>query len=323
MEPLISVIIPVYKVEEYLDRCVSSVVNQTYKNLEIILVDDGSPDKCPKMCDKWAEKDSRIKVIHKENGGAGQARNVGISASKGNIIAFLDSDDFLSCEMYECLISYINDEVDIVECGYVETYMDDVTFDDADNPQFKTYDNITAMSEHIKDRMFRQVIWNKLYKRDIIEDVYFPVGKLIDDEFWTYRAISNAKKLARTNLKLYAYRQQNESVMHQSFSLKRLQGIDAKIDRLDYLSKHYPVLVSKAKIDLWKSCLYQGQMCMMHLDKDEKNRGIEFLKKTLNRCKLNKNDVAFLSPKYKIWAVSSSVNFTLTCRIRNILKIGV
>ncbi len=323
MEPLISVIIPVYKVEEYLDRCVSSVVDQTYKNLEIILVDDGSPDKCPEICDKWAEKDPRIKVIHKENGGAGLARNVGMSVSKGDIIAFVDSDDYLSADMYECLISHMDDSVDVAECDYVEAYDDDVLFDDINNISIEEYDNQTAMSEHIEDKVFRQLIWNKLYKRKIVEDVEFPVGKLIDDEFWTYKAIANAQRLIRINKRLYAYRQQNGSVMHQTFSLRRMQAIEAKCERLQYIKKEFPELISEAKINLWHTCLYLGQMCIMHLDKDDRDKGLEYLRDTLNKYKLNKSDIDLLSVKYKIWALFSKSNFDLTCRLRNFLRIGV
>ena len=113
-QPLLSVIVPIYNVENYLDRCVESIVNQTYKNLEIILVDDGSPDNCPRMCDKWAEKDSRIKVVHKENGGLSDARNAGIPLTKGEIISFIDSDDWIEPAAYESLYNQAYRET--VEC---------------------------------------------------------------------------------------------------------------------------------------------------------------------------------------------------------------
>ena len=116
--PKISVIIPVYKVEEYINRCIKSVVNQTYDNLEIILVDDGSPDNCPVICDKWAEKDSRIKVIHKNNGGLSDARNMGMKIASGELIGFIDSDDWISKEMYQLLYENMKEnESDISACG--------------------------------------------------------------------------------------------------------------------------------------------------------------------------------------------------------------
>ncbi|MBQ4243839.1 MAG: glycosyltransferase, partial [Clostridia bacterium] len=116
---LISVIVPVYKTEKYLDRCVNSIVNQTYKNLEIILVDDGSPDRCPELCDRWAEKDNRIKVIHQENGGMSAARNAGLRIAKGDYIGFVDSDDWIDNDMYEYLyILLINNQADYSTINY-------------------------------------------------------------------------------------------------------------------------------------------------------------------------------------------------------------
>ena len=116
---LISVIVPVYKVEAYLDRCVQSIVDQTYTNLEIILVDDGSPDRCPQMCDEWAKRDARIRVIHKPNGGGAQARNVGLERASGEYIAFVDSDDYLLPGMYEALLcALMQTNCDIAECDY-------------------------------------------------------------------------------------------------------------------------------------------------------------------------------------------------------------
>ena len=118
-QPKISVIVPVYKVEKFLDRCVESIVGQTYENLEIILVDDGSPDNCPSMCDKWAEKDSRIKVIHKENGGVSSARNAALDAATGDFIGFVDSDDWIEPDMYESLMMRIDETgKDIAVCSY-------------------------------------------------------------------------------------------------------------------------------------------------------------------------------------------------------------
>ena len=125
MQPLISVIVPIYNVEKYLDRCVGSIINQTYKNLEIILVDDGSPDNCPQMCDDYAKKDSRIKVVHKENGGLSDARNAGMKVATGEYVSFIDSDDYISLDFYETLLETIVDnDSDIVECSVVKFYED-------------------------------------------------------------------------------------------------------------------------------------------------------------------------------------------------------
>lgn len=123
--PLVSVVVPVYNVEKYLDRCIDSIVNQTYKNLEIILVDDGSPDKCPQMCDQWAEKDSRIKVIHKENAGAGMARNIGIENATGEYIQFIDSDDYIDLKtIQKCVASFQKTQADAVMFGRFHVFSD-------------------------------------------------------------------------------------------------------------------------------------------------------------------------------------------------------
>ena len=111
MNPLISVIVPIYNRELYLEKCIESIVSQTYSNLEIILVDDGSPDNCPAICDEWAKKDSRIKVVHKENGGVASARNAGLSAATGDYVAFVDGDDFIAPEMYSVLTQYLSEDI--------------------------------------------------------------------------------------------------------------------------------------------------------------------------------------------------------------------
>ena len=123
MKSLVSVIVPIYKVEKYLNKCVDSIINQSYKNLEIILVDDGSPDKCGEICDKYAEKDSRVKVIHKENGGLSDARNAGIDIAKGDYLLFVDSDDWITSNICEVLIKNANDNLsDIIACNQYESF---------------------------------------------------------------------------------------------------------------------------------------------------------------------------------------------------------
>ena len=188
MEQLISVIIPVYQVEKYLDKCVESVVNQSYRNLEIILVDDGSTDSCPELCDAWKTKDSRITVVHQENSGGGQARNRALDIAQGEFIAFVDSDDYIAPTMYESLYSLFHDDIDIVECGFFTVYDDNAQFDDfSDTFEAKEFTAEKAVMENIRDQIFRQLIWNKMYRKSAIDEIRFPIGSKIDDEFWTYQ----------------------------------------------------------------------------------------------------------------------------------------
>ena len=168
--PLISVIVPVYKVEAYLDRCVQSIVDQTYRNLEIILVDDGSPDNCGAMCDAWVEKDSRVRVIHKENGGLSDARNVGMAAASGEYLGFIDSDDYIAPEMYQVLWERIAaDRSDMAACGV------EMVFEDGTSPRRMTsggscvLDKHSAMETIVRETWLKQPVWYKLYRTDLIQ----------------------------------------------------------------------------------------------------------------------------------------------------------
>lgn len=264
----ISVIVPVFRVEAYLDRCIRSITEQTYENLEILLVDDGSPDRSGAICDAWAEKDRRIRVIHKENGGAGQARNLALDQAEGELIGFVDSDDYLAPEMYAQLCDLIGKGADIAECAIAEVESDALPVKSGTGTVLWC-DTQRAMELHIADQVFRQTPPNKLYRREVIRDIRFPEGNLIDDEFFTYRVIGNAKTLAHLDSTLYAYRQQPGSAMHKPYSLKRLEGLRAKEQRLAYLDEKLPRLVPAARVDLMMSCLYAMQGSLRHLSAEE------------------------------------------------------
>ncbi len=317
--PLISVIVPVYKAEAYLDFCVASILNQTYKNLEIILVDDGSPDGCPKKCDEWAKRDSRVFVIHKENAGSAAARNTALDAANGELIAFVDSDDYISSDMYEYLFSLLKDGADIAECGFVN-----VTGNNADfggDEASKVFSSLEAMKEHILDRLFRQLVWNKLYKKEVLNGVRFPVGKKIDDEFFTYRAIGNAKKLVCSPKACYAYRQHSQSLMHSMGATVRLQAVEAKEERHKYILEHFPSLSSASLKNLWFTCIYQGQLALSSMSKDEKKKAFDYLSSVLSRYPIKeKND---FSVKEKLWLFLAEKSLKKTCGLRNFLKIGI
>ena len=321
---LISVIVPVYKVEKYLDRCVQSIVDQTYTNLEIILVDDGSPDNCPAMCDAWAAKDPRIKVIHKENGGGGgEARNCGIELAQGTYIGIVDSDDYIHPHMYAHLLQLMKDTTDIAECCVLETEEDDAQLDDGSYAEWHSYNTREAMRLHIADSKFRQTPPNKLYRRETIGDIRFPVGTRIDDEFWTYLVIGNARTLIHSSCRMYAYRQQPNSVMHASFSMARLQALEAKCRRLDYLKERFPELVSQARVNLWYTSLFMGQMSQLCLNERDRRVAFEKLYKVQKEYSLTKADRSTLPLKQRLWAYFSAISFEGTCRLRNTLKIGI
>lgn len=277
MEPLISVIVPVYKVEPYLDKCLQSITGQTYQNLEILLVDDGSPDRSGEICDRWGSRDSRIRVIHQENRGAGAARNAALDAARGELIGFVDSDDYISPRMYAHLYSLMEEDVDIAECEMWETEGDGCPVDEAGDGECFSYSAQEAMSMHIQDTWFRQTPPNKLYRRWVLEGVRFPVGNLIDDEYFTYLAIGKARRLVHSTSRMYAYRQQPGSAMHKPYSLKRLEGVRAKEQRLAFLEQHMPELVAQGKNELAMSCLYGMQGTLRHLSGEERRQAEAYL----------------------------------------------
>ena len=267
--PLISVVVPVYRVEKYLDHCIQSIAEQTYSNLEILLVDDGSPDGSGAICDRWAARDSRIRVFHKQNAGAGAARNTALDAARGEIITFVDSDDYLHPNMFSHLCGLMKDGVEIAECEIGITERDDLAMDDGTGAEILVCETEEALRLHIQDEVFRQTPPNKLYRRECVGDIRFPEGNLIDDEFFTYKVLGNARKLAHSCACMYAYRQQSGSAMHKPYSLRRLQGLDAKLQRLGYFEQRFPGLVREAKADLLMTCLGAMQGCLRSLKGEE------------------------------------------------------
>ena len=301
MEPLISVIIPVYNVEKYLNKCITSVVEQTYKNLEIIIVDDGSTDQSPEICDEWKKRDSRIQVVHSSNGGAGKARNTALDMATGDYVTFVDSDDYIAPQMYQVLLEQFYDGIGIVECNYSMVYDDSEKFkEERKIYKIHTYSAMEAMYENINDHIFRQLIWNKMYRKDVIKGIYFPTGKKIDDEFWTYQAIGNASKLIYIDQKLYAYRQQEQSVMHLLDAKKRLEALKAKEERHKYICKFMPQLKTESLNNLWFTCIYQGQRVLKDKNKENLKSVYPQIKSFIKKYpQINLKDIT--DKKQKIW----------------------
>lgn len=244
MTELISVIIPIYKVEEYLDECIASVVAQTYKNIEIILVDDGSPDKCPAICDEWQKKDNRIRVIHKSNGGLSDARNAGLDISTGKYIIFVDSDDWIMPDMAEKLYNaLVRENADIASCGIINC--------EKEKTAEWGCEDFAGSSEEIysllyDDSKYPVSVWNKLYRRSCWENLRFPVGKICEDAFTTYQLIHNANRIVMIPQALYCYRIRQGSIMTSSFSAKKMDEEEAWRVNWQFMEKHYPQLKKNA-----------------------------------------------------------------------------
>ena len=219
---LISIIVPVYKVEKYLDKCVESIVEQTYKNLEIILVDDGSPDNCPVMCDEWAQKDSRIKVIHKENGGLSSARNAGLDACTGDYIGFVDSDDWIEPDMYEYLLDIgMKNNADVSRCGFIiETEIFDGTVDSKNDSELRVLSGDELIIELVNGDYNEGIMCNKLYKRRLFDSVRFKEGIIIEDCLANYYIYKQQITLVSSFAVKYHYLQRGDSITGTAFSEK-------------------------------------------------------------------------------------------------------
>lgn len=232
-KPLISIIIPVYKVENYLDRCLKSVVNQTYRNLEIILVDDGSPDRCPEMCDSWAEKDNRIKVIHKKNAGVSAARNDGIDVAHGEFIGFVDSDDVIHPSMYEEMVNYlVSQECDLVSCGYSDFSEDnDVKLNieiDIYSKVLLTRDEAMRLSFE-KDRKedFIKAVWTLLIRAEIAKSVKFDCSLTNgEDTKYSFEALMKTKQVGMLYAPLYNYYKNENGAVASITSKKQVECIN-------------------------------------------------------------------------------------------------
>lgn len=255
MEQKVSVIVPIYKVEPYLKRAVASILHQTYHNLEIILVDDGSPDQCGKICDDYAKEDNRITVIHKENGGLSDARNAGLDAAHGEYIVFVDSDDFIAEDYVETLMQCLKKyDADVAMCSYAVTAsveLDESIFKASRDETVEVCDRRELLNNlydaNHKDATYFIVSWNKIYKASLWQDVRFPKGRIHEDEATTYKIYDRAQKGVYLHRPLYGYFTAPSSITRDRFNIKRLQWMDALDDRIVYFEDKTAQLNEEAK----------------------------------------------------------------------------
>lgn len=323
MNSLISVIVPIYNVEKYLQKCVDSIINQTYKNLEIILVDDGSPDNCPKMCDDYAKIDNRIKVVHKKNGGLSDARNAGMKVATGEYVSFIDSDDYVSLDFYETLLqTMIDNDSDIVECSVAKFYENGKFDEYSDDLKVTNYETVDALDGLISENPFKQHVWNKLYKSSVALDIQYAVGKLNEDEFWTYQVFGKAKKVTRINQTMYYYFQRNGSIMGNSYNIRRIDALEGKVNRQAYIEKNFPTLTTKAKVDLYGSCMFAYQSVLKFMSGNDKKKACKIIKEYKKKCKLTTEEINSITDSSKKYYKLAKLNFYLCCKIRSVLGIG-
>ena len=262
---LISIIIPVYKVEKYLEKCIQSVINQTYENLQIILVDDGSPDNCGKICDEYAKKDHRIEVIHKSNGGLSDARNKGLEIAKGEYIGFIDSDDYIESDMYEVLYNLLKQYNAYVSiCNFYTVSQGKIAIKNAENG-IKEYNRIEILKEVLLDNNIQSYAWNKLYKKELFDEIKYPVGKKYEDIGTTFYLLEKCNKVVVTGKPEYYYINRQDSIVNNVTETTITDYIELIMQRYDYIEENIKELSSYNK-DYLKRILKTAEQDIKNLN---------------------------------------------------------
>lgn len=289
MGKTISIIIPVYKVEEYLNRCVQSVVDQTYHDLEVILVDDGSPDRCPQICDEWSMRDPRIKVIHQENSGVSAARNAGIRVAQGEYLYFVDSDDWIVPTLCEKVMDiFVKTDVDIVAFNAVKITDSDSCLGSTE----KLAEGIYPVEMMLKDLVQGHIngyVWNKVFKRMLFKDIWFPNRSAYEDLAIVYKLFSNASRIYCMNEQLYFYYQRADSAIANINAKKLGELFLSKWEIYEDLKLSYPVAAKMAFQNTALSALrLYDRSVWERCDEDVYEKAMEFLK--TNKSKIIKSE---------------------------------
>lgn len=268
-DKLISIIVPIYNVEEYLSKCIESLLNQTYRNIEILLVNDGSTDNCKNICEQFEEKDSRIKLINKKNGGLSDARNAGLKVAKGEYVTFVDSDDYIENNYIEVLYNLIkkyNAEISIANCKVIKEHCKNNNL--KVKLEEKCIDSKTCLNEMLYSDFYYISACAKLYKKDLFKNIQFPKGKLFEDVGTTYKLIMKSNKIACSNKEIYYYVIRNNSITTCEFKEKHYDLIELTNKMCEEILNNYP-----------------------EMEKATLRRKIYANISTLNRMLLSKNEV--------------------------------
>lgn len=235
---LVSVIVPIYNVENYLARCINSLMQQTYSNIEILLINDGSKDNCELICQEFLQKDNRIRYYKKENGGLSSARNYGIDRAKGDYLVFVDSDDYVSRKMIKVLLeTALSNDADMVECEFLEFFENEIINDsNVDNAlNNKSYSSYEAISSLICNTGITPIAWNKIYKKEIFNKLRYKVGIYHEDEEIIVKLLNRCKKICKIDNQLYFYMKRNGSITNSKFNKRHLDIIKIMDERIQIL----------------------------------------------------------------------------------------
>lgn len=256
MVPRLSVIVPVYNVEKYLPKCLDSLIHQTLQEIEIILVNDGSTDNSETICRAYADKDDRIILYSKPNGGLSDARNFGLQQAKSKIVGFVDSDDYIDLDMFQILLEIKEKSHAEIAVGGVKMATNDGKVYMVRAVERETVSNRhDAMEELLKSKKILNSVCNKIFDISLFEQILFPVGKLYEDEYVTYKLFDRANTIAMTNQVFYYYRSSPESITHRAFSEREFDRIYASQIKVDFIQQNYPDLLPYAERYLVYDCV--------------------------------------------------------------------
>jgi len=272
INPLISIIVPIYNVQDYLVQCVESILNQTLSNFELILVDDGSTDNSANLCNKYANKDSRIKVIHKKNGGLSSARNTGIEIARGKYLGFVDSDDWVDFDMYEKMTQKAElENVDIVVCGHKVVNLDGSITNVPSTAKNIKYSSKDATKLILLDKQITSFAWNKIYRRKLFDDVRYPLGRIYEDTATTYKLFDKSSNVYCLSESLIYYRRRSNSICLSKDSVKSVKrsydNFLAFYERFQFVKTHHEYisvledckyLAARQSISALSRCLLDG-----------------------------------------------------------------
>ena len=323
---LISVIIPVYNAENTIENSVKSVLLSTYRDIEIILVDDGSTDQSPDICERLAKKHENIIVYHNENGGAAKARNFGIEHANGQFISFIDSDDFITNSYYEILINLLNEtDSDIAVCGHKKVYGNhkDILEHEIINSNNNTldmpssaisYSKIEALNGLLYQRNFISAPWGMLSKKELFSNVRFPAGKRAEDMATIYKLFAAASKVVRTDAKLYLYFQNKSGTIYTTQSSLNPDYYDNCTEMLQFIEKNYPESVKAAKSRLFSACF----QILSETPSDYDNK--DFINKLYDTVKNLRFDIILDNngkPRNRVAALLSIINIKMLHKLLN------
>lgn len=314
MTELISIIIPVYNVEQYIERCITSILNQTYNNIEVILVNDGSTDRSGDICQKYEEIDSRIKVIHQKNAGPSEARNKALSIAIGKYVSFIDADDYVEKDYIMYLYRLLTKSEGDIACCNTQNFKKGVIVERQKRKEYVCIMNSEeALSQMLYEKKFSNSVWGKLYRREVIDNITFPKGKIFEDMYTTYKFFLNSDKVVYGNLKKYFYMKHENSIMSTTKFHARMPVIEAENELIKCLKNEYPIALEAAYAKLFASSV----VCLSNFDLNTKCElyigDIKVLWKNIEELRIKilfNKEVQF---KYKILALLSFLGKRLLC----------